>query len=162
MKSACRICELNASEAALPLRERLYVNDTWRVAHGWSSLPGWLVVALRRHAGALDDLTEGEAAALGPILRAASAALRRVVRCDKTYVMLFAEHPLYLHLPLHVVPRMPWFDDGDRATAAFWFLDVPEKAQVPPEERERLAEEIGQTMREILGEPDTGPAAPLS
>jgi diadenosine tetraphosphate (Ap4A) HIT family hydrolase len=76
--------------------------------------------------------------------------------------MLFAERPLYLHLHMHVVPRMPWFGDDDRATAAFRFLDVPEHAQVPPEERERLAGEIGQAMREILGEPDTDPAAPLS
>jgi hypothetical protein len=31
---ACRICELNANVAALPPRERLYVDDAWRVAHG--------------------------------------------------------------------------------------------------------------------------------
>ena len=40
---------LNARGHALPLRERLYVDNYWRIAHAWSSLPGRLVVALRRH-----------------------------------------------------------------------------------------------------------------
>jgi hypothetical protein len=95
------------------------------------------------------------------MLRAASAALRHVVGCDKTYLMLFAEHPLYLHLHMHVVARMPWFGDDDRSTAVFRFLDVPERAQVPPDERDRLAAEIGRAMREMLGGPEAG-QSPLS
>jgi hypothetical protein len=40
---------------------------------------------------ALDELTDGEAAELGPLLRALAAALRQVTGCQKTYVALFAE-----------------------------------------------------------------------
>lgn len=53
---ACRICELNADIASLPSGERLYVDEHWRVSHGWTPLPGWLVVASRRHVTALDEL----------------------------------------------------------------------------------------------------------
>lgn len=146
----CHICELNAQGDALPLRERVYVDGSWRVAHGWSSLPGWLVVALRRHAEALDDLDEHEAAALGSLLRAATAALRQAVGCRRTYVILFAEHPRYAHLHLHVVPRMDWFTESDTATAVFRFLDVSEDEQVTVSERERLAVEIGEAIRSTL------------
>lgn len=148
--AVCHICELNAQVEGLPLCERLYLDESWRVSHGWSSLPGWLVVTHRRHVEALDELTPDEAAALGSILRAASVALKQVVGCGKTYVILFAEHPRYPHVHLHVVPRMDWFTDNDSSTSVFRFLNVPEREQVGVDERERLASEIGQAMRALL------------
>jgi diadenosine tetraphosphate (Ap4A) HIT family hydrolase len=139
----CHTCELNADTDALPFRERLYLDEHWRVAHGWSSLPGWLVVASRRHIESIAELTTEEAVSLGRILRAASIALDEVVACDKTYVMQFAEHPRYPHVHFHVVPRMSWFGDDDRAAGVFRFLNLPEEEQVPVAERERLALAIG-------------------
>ena len=147
----CHTCELNAATDDLPLRERIYLDDGWRVAHGWSSLPGWLVVALRRHAEALHELTATEAASLGSLLRAASVALKRAVGCEKTYVILFAEQPRYQHVHIHVVPRMDWFTENDRSLNVFRFMNVPEAEQVPVSERERLAKEIAQTMRALVG-----------
>lgn len=70
---ACRICELNADIASLPSCERLYVDEHWRVSHGWTRLPGWLLVASRRHVTALDELDVDEAW----VLRSASIALGR-------------------------------------------------------------------------------------
>lgn len=147
----CHTCELNAAINDLPLRERVYLDEGWRVAHGWSSLPGWLVVVLRRHAEALDELTADEAASLGPLLRAASVALKRAVGCEKTYVILFAEQLRYQHVHLHVVPRMGWFTEDDRSLSVFRFMNVPEVEQVAVSERERLAKEIGQTIRALVG-----------
>jgi hypothetical protein len=67
--------------------ERLHVGPRWRVTHAFgTSLPGWLVVLPRRHVTALDQLTAGEAADLGPLLRALTAALREVLGCSKTYM----------------------------------------------------------------------------
>ncbi len=109
------------------------------------------MVAARRHVEALDELTAAEVAVLGSLLHAASAALRATVGCAKTYVMLFAEHPRYAHVHLHVVPRMAWFGDEERAYRAFRFLDVPEDEQVSVAERERLAVEIGDRIRARLG-----------
>lgn len=139
----CRICELNEQGDGLPAYERLYVGEHWRVAHAWSSLPGWLVVGLRRHAAGLDELTAEEAESLGRLLRAASIALKQAVGCEKTYVMLFAEQELFAHVHLHVVPRMSWFGPDERAAGAFRFLNVPPDEQVSVAERERLAQELG-------------------
>jgi diadenosine tetraphosphate (Ap4A) HIT family hydrolase len=135
----CISCRQNSLEAELPLRERLWCRGAWRVAHGWSSLPGWLVVVARRHLVSLSELEEAEAAELGRLLRSLSAALEAELGCARTYTTLFAELEGHQHVHLHVVPRMPWFGDGERGTAVFRFLAVPEEEWVPVDERERLA-----------------------
>lgn len=146
----CVSCSLNEQAAELPLRERLYMDEHWRVTHGWSSLPGWLIVISRRHAASLSELSSEEMEQLGPILRAASVALHEIVRCEKTYVMLFAEAEGHQHVHFHIVPRMAEWDDDERSTTVFRFLNAPESAHVPVHERERLASEIGERMATAL------------
>lgn len=148
---SCHICELNARAAELPFVERLYLDDDWRLSHGWSSLPGWLVLAPRHHLASLGDLSATAAATLGPLLRASTNALKEVVGCERAYVMLFAEHPSYRHLHLHVVPRMTWFTEKDRGPAVFRYLTVPEEQRVPADERERLARAIAARIEAEVG-----------
>ena len=65
----------------VPPRERIYLDARWRAAHAsGTAQPGWPVVLPRRHVLALDELSHAEAAALGPLLRAVTAALRGVER----------------------------------------------------------------------------------
>jgi hypothetical protein len=45
---------------------------------------------------------------------------------------------------------MAWFGEGDRSASVFHFLNVAEDEQVSVDERERLAAEIGQAMRDAL------------
>jgi diadenosine tetraphosphate (Ap4A) HIT family hydrolase len=146
----CVSCRQNALAATLPLRECLYEGGGWRVAHGWSSLPGWLVIVADRHVESLAALTADEAASLGSLLRAASGALEAVVACERTYVMLFAELAGHRHLHFHVVPRMSWFGESERGPAAFRFLNLPEEEQVPVAERERLAAAIRDEIAQRL------------
>ena len=49
------------------------------------------MVVAHWHVIALDPLTAGEAAELGPLLRSLTTAMRAVPGCGKTYVALFAE-----------------------------------------------------------------------
>ena len=86
---ACRICELNADIASLPSCERLYVDEHWRVSHGWTHLPGWLLVASRRHVTALDELDVDEAQVLiGSYVRRASPSAGSRLREDLRDVVL--------------------------------------------------------------------------
>jgi hypothetical protein len=39
MDGRCLSCDLNEQTETLPPPERLYLDDYWRVAHAWSSLP---------------------------------------------------------------------------------------------------------------------------
>lgn len=104
----CVPCSLTAELPDVPPREAVWVDERWRVAHAFGAhLPGWLVVLPRRHVESLDELDDAEAAELGPLLRDATAAVRTVVGCAKTYVGLFAEKEGFAHVHFHVIPRMP-------------------------------------------------------
>lgn len=148
--NGCHICDLQANTEALPVRERIYLDEHWRLSHGWSSLQGWLVVCARQHVQALDELERGAIASLAPLLAAASGALRDVVGCERTYVVLFAEKPGFRHLHIHVVPRMSWFGDTNIGPGVFRFLDAPQDELVPAPDRDRLAERIGERLSDRL------------
>jgi len=73
--SDCLSCAVER-RAERPPREQVYLDPHWRVAHAFGTAqPGWLVVLPRRHVLALDELAPAEAAGLGPVLRAVTAAL---------------------------------------------------------------------------------------
>jgi diadenosine tetraphosphate (Ap4A) HIT family hydrolase len=61
------------------------------------------MVKLRRHAESLAELTPAEAAALGPVLRSAVAAVERVVRPERVYVASYGERVRHVHFFL--LPR---------------------------------------------------------
>ena len=127
----CLSCANNA-RVDLPARERIYLGPRWRVAHAFgTSLPGWLVLVPRRHAVALDDLTAGEAADLGPLLRAVSSALRDVTGCRKTYVASFAEAEGFQHIHFHVIPRQPGLEADLRGPRVFGLLGGDPARYVP-------------------------------
>src|SRR3954453_5492622 len=141
--TACFNCEQGANLDGLAIRDRVYVGPHWRIVHAWSALPGWLVLISRRHVLGLAELSPDEAAALGQLLRAASAALCTVVGCEKTYVVLYAEVAGFDHLHFPIVPRMPDLDPAYRGGGVFQLLKRPESEWVPTEERDRLATAIG-------------------
>lgn len=144
---SCYSCTVESSDE-LPAWQRVVVTDHWRVAHAFnSSLPGWLVVAPRRHLLSLAELEASEAAELGPLLTDLTRALRQVTECQKSYVMQFSEAEGYEHLHFHVVPRMPDQPAEERGPRIFARLVVPEAESVPTAERDRLAEAI----REVVG-----------
>jgi diadenosine tetraphosphate (Ap4A) HIT family hydrolase len=133
----CYACSMSARLPDLPPRERVFVDDTWRVAHDFNaSLEGWLVVVSLRHVEGLHELTAEEATSLGVILRAATRALVEVTGCTKTYVMLFAEKDGFSHLHLHVVPRMPGLATDRRGPAVFAYC---KEEPLPEVDRDRLA-----------------------
>lgn len=146
----CRICALQADVDALPARERIHVGRHWRLAHGWSSLEGWLVACSLLHHESLDELGGDALASLGPLVAAAGSALKRAVGCERTYLALFAERPGFRHLHVHVVPRMPWFGPGEAGPGAFRFLNPPEHELLPAARRDELAAQLAPLIAERL------------
>ena len=155
--TACFNCDQNAQLASLPIRDRVHAGAHWRIVHAWSALPGWLVVISRRHLLSLADQTPAEAADLGLLLQAASAALMEVVGCAKTYVIMYAEVAGFEHVHLHLVPRMPDLDPSYRGSGIFQLLKRPEAEWVPAEERDRLGMLLSQEIARRL---QTVPPAP--
>ena len=143
----CVSCANNA-RVDLPARERIYLGPRWRVAHAFgTSLPGWLVLVPRRHTVALDDLTAGEAADLGPLLRVVSSALRDVTGCRKTYVALFAEAEGFQHIHFHIIPRQPGLEADLRGPRVFGLLGGDPARYVPEAVMDEIAGRLSQALQ---------------
>ncbi|WP_203716739.1 HIT family protein [Asanoa siamensis] len=136
----CFSCVRTARIGTLPPREVVGVDGHWRVAHAFdTSLPGWLVLVPRRHVTSVAELTDAEAAGLGPWLVGLSRALRAVTGCAKTYVVQLAEKEGFAHVHFHVVPRMPDLPPERRGPGVFGFLGLPEDRRVSDERQDALA-----------------------
>ncbi len=108
MADDCLTCAAGEGRVQLALVPSLAVTDQWRVEQGHpTSVRGWLVVVLRRHAPALHDLTTDEWSELAMVLAAVCSAQRKVIGADKEYVLQFAEADGFHHVHFHVVPRLP-------------------------------------------------------
>ena len=101
---SCSVCAEIAGRITAP-GGVVYRNEWWEVAHhtGLQTDPGELIVKLRRHAESLTELTPAEAAALGPVLRSAVAAIEHVVRPERVYVASYGERVRHVHFFL--LPR---------------------------------------------------------
>jgi diadenosine tetraphosphate (Ap4A) HIT family hydrolase len=124
----CLTCRLVARRDAgqAPLWDSILRTPSWDLVHSYnSSLPGWLVLVARRHIAAVHEMTGEEAAELGLLLQRASAALREVVGCPKTYVIQFAEAEGHAHVHFHVIPRMADQPEERRSVGIFGYLGVP-------------------------------------
>jgi diadenosine tetraphosphate (Ap4A) HIT family hydrolase len=142
MAKPCKTCELmerrNAGSA--PLWDCILQTKYWDLVHSYNTaLPGWLVLIVRRHIEAVDELTEPESIELGLLLRKVSAALREVTGCIKTYVVQFAEHEDHPHVHFHVIPRHADQPEDRRSTRVFNYLNVPEAQRVKEEQMNDIA-----------------------
>lgn len=130
--------------------------EAWDVVHcDATSLLGWLVLVVRRHVPAVADLTDGEAAALGPLLRDVSRALHDIVGSEKTYVVQFAEHPEHRHVHVHVVPRSPDLPDERQGPRVFGFLGVPETERVSEDDMNAFAASLRRWFKASGPQPRT-------
>jgi diadenosine tetraphosphate (Ap4A) HIT family hydrolase len=144
MKS-CKTCELIARRDAgtAPLWDCIHRTQFWDVVHSYNTaLPGWLVLVVRRHIVAIDELTEDEAVELGVMIRQTSMALKAVTGCVKTYVIQFAEQAEHPHVHFHIVPRMANQPEERRSTKIFEYMGVPEAERVNEKTMNAIATEV--------------------
>jgi diadenosine tetraphosphate (Ap4A) HIT family hydrolase len=143
--TGCHTCELIAQRDAgkAPPWDAILRTEYWDVVHAYNtSLPGWLVLVVRRHITAVAEMTEAEAAELGSLLRRVSLALQKVTGCEKTYVIQFAEQAEHPHVHFHVIPRMADLPEAVRSTRIFTLLGVPPSDRVPEETMNEIAQRI--------------------
>ena len=75
---------------------------------------GWLMLCTKAHTAGAADFSDGEAASLGPALRAASAALLAATGALRVYTAALGE--AHKHYHCHLVPRTA---DGPAGWALF-------------------------------------------
>ena len=94
----CSICAMVARE---PAAGWTYADASW-VAGVLPGLevPGWIVLALRRHAAEASPLSEREGAGLGVAISRLSAALVEVTDAERVYLQAYGEREPHWHLLL--------------------------------------------------------------
>lgn len=145
----CITCDLIArrDRGEAPLWDSIYRTDHWDLVHAYNtSLPGWLVLVARRHVAAVDELNNSEAVELGVLLWRASAALREITGCAKTYVMQFAEAEGHAHVHFHIVPRMADQPADRRSGKIFGYLGVAEDDRLSDATMNEIAVQVRQLL----------------
>ncbi len=145
----CKTCELIARRNAgvAPLWDSIFRTPYWDVVHSYdTALPGWLVLVVRRHITAVDELTNIEAIELGQLIRRTSLALKEVTCCQKTYVIQFAESVEHPHVHFHIIPRMVNQPDNRHSTQIFGYLGVPEEERVSHEVMNVIAAKVRERL----------------
>lgn len=148
--TACRTCELvqRRDAGGAPPWDQIVRTPTWDVAHAFgTTIEGWTVLVVRRHIDSVAQLSDEEAAELGPLVVRVSRALQQTVGCAKTYVAQFAEHPAHRHVHVHVIPRSADLPDDRQGPRIFGELGAPEDRSVP----EARMNEIASALQRHLG-----------
>lgn len=141
----CKTCELVARRDAgeAPPWDRILRTPGWDIVHAFGiAVEGWTVLVVRRHITAVADLTDAEAAELGPLIRDVSRGIQAVIGCSKTYVVQFAEHPQHPHVHVHVIPRDRDLPDEQQGPRIFSLLGVPDRLCVPEARMNTIAKKL--------------------
>jgi diadenosine tetraphosphate (Ap4A) HIT family hydrolase len=145
----CITCDLIArrDRGEAPLWDKIHRTECWDLVHAYNtSLPGWLVLVARRHVAAVDELNNAEAVELGVLLWRASAALREITGCAKTYIMQFAEAEGHAHVHFHIVPRMADQPADRRSGKIFGYLGVAEDDRLSDAAMNEIAVKVRQLL----------------
>lgn len=106
----CPICRAARGEPPPP-GGVVYDDGRWQVTHAPAPVaaPGRLILTPVRHVASLADLSEREAAALGPLLVRLIAALAAETGAARVDVATFADPSAddVRHLRLYLMPRYP-------------------------------------------------------
>lgn len=137
MKNVCYTCLSNSGELRISPGKTIYEGEHWVIEHAYpSGLIGWLVIVLRRHAEALHELNDDELNELGILQKRTVKLLHSVLKCEKEYIMCFAETPGFKHIHFHVVPKPKDLSPESIGTNIFTMLKVNQTQSIP---REKIA-----------------------
>ena len=101
--AGCVACDLTSRRVVLP-GGLIYRSTYWRVEHCVGPLGvGTLIVKPSRHVIHVADLTESEAAELGPLLRRTSSIVTRLAPSSQVYVCLWSHGPAHIHFVVQPV-----------------------------------------------------------
>ena len=151
--SDCRVCAQNLGEGRISPGAVIYQGTAWRVEHAYpSSLLGWLVIVLERHAEALHQLDPEEAVELGILQRAVAIALNGKFGTAKEYSISYGEAPRFSHLHVHIVPRAFDVDESLRGGGVFAHLRAQDEA-ISPAAVSEFCDEFGPRLESVMAEP---------
>ena len=136
-RDGCLVCQQVAGRWSVP-GGIIYENDSWLVDHCIGPLGvGTLIVKPKRHVVHVWELTDEEAAELGPLLRRTAAVVAELTSPSQVYVCLWSHRerlPRHVHFVVQPVTQEQLRRQGvgPRAQVAMFDANVP-----PPEDEVR-------------------------
>jgi diadenosine tetraphosphate (Ap4A) HIT family hydrolase len=123
----CLACDTRDGRIDVP-GGTVWEGPHWLADHCLGPFPaGSLVLKAKRHVESLPELSDEEAAALGPAIRGLSAAMVRGLPCERVYVGAWVDRPpLHVHFVLE--PRF-----ADEAGRNAWELQAGRRRGRPPD-----------------------------
>ena len=131
----CLSCLSISGEKRISPGPIIYEGIYWLVDHAYpTSLPGWLVIVLKRHAEALHELSQDEFAELATIQHRLAQVMHHDAAIEKEYTMCFAESSGFQHIHVHFVAKPRDLPAELKGPQVFRALQVDEAHAVPPEQ----------------------------
>ena len=111
----CRVCRFVESS---PAGGWIHDDEHWRASvMPGLEIPGWIIVALRRHAVGATAMTPGEASSLGPVVADLTSAIQSATGAERVYLLAYGEELPHWHVLLAARgAHVP----SEHRYAAFW------------------------------------------
>lgn len=130
---------------------RIFEGEYWNVEHvPETSLAGWTVIVLKRHASALHELSAAEFEELGKLMPALVNALHLCLSPAKEYVMQLAESDHFRHVHFHIVPRPTDWPEHLQGPRVFGALGEEAPGQLSVDEMTAVAAKLQAAVEEYL------------
>ncbi len=143
MSSECLSCLGLAGTPRISPGPPIYIGKFWQVEHAYPcKMVGWLVIALRRHAISLHELTSDEFLELGSVLELTVRALHDALNPAKEYAACYAEAKGFEHIHFHVVPRAHDIPEELLGAGSFELLRVSRSEAAEPTAVKAFCESI--------------------
>lgn len=145
---ACKSCQAIQGHLSLTNVPRILETPHWIVEHIYpTSILGWLVLVINRHAAAVHDLTPDESRSLGEMTVLLCRALHDVLQTEKEYVAQWAEGPGFQHVHFHIIPRGPAWPEALKGPSVFSAMGAKVEDPLPAEVVAPIAAAIREYLR---------------
>ncbi|MHB8598209.1 MAG: HIT family protein [Ktedonobacteraceae bacterium] len=148
----CFTCQNIAGIRRISPGPFIYEGQYWLVDHAYpTSLKGWLVIVLKRHAEALHELSKEELHELADIQYQLAQVMSANTSTDKEYMMCFAESEHHQHIHIHFIAKPKDLPPQAKGAKVFSLLNVDQQHAVPPVEIQAFSEELQKILSSVFG-----------
>jgi diadenosine tetraphosphate (Ap4A) HIT family hydrolase len=141
----CYSCLSLSGEKRISPGPMIVEGTYWVVEHAYStSIRGWLVIVLKRHAEALHELSQDEFAELAQIQYRLAHIMGQDAQTEKEYTMFFAEAEHFHHIHIYFVAKPKDLPAEAKGPRIFSQLNVDEQQALSAEEIIAICEDFKQ------------------
>ena len=116
----CKSCASLSGKKRISPGRKIYSGNYWVIEHAYpTSIRGWLVLVLKRHATSLHDLTPSEFAEMTVLQNQIIKVLHECFHSEKEYMAMFAESEGFEHIHVHFIPRGENFPSEYKGSKVF-------------------------------------------